>query len=510
MMRRSGIPLRCANLLSLLVLGLLLALARHANAAIPPLDGFFPGGAARGTTNTITAIGKFDAWPPRVWIGGAGVKFAAETNKGRFLVTVVPDAEPGARLVRLYNEEGASDPKFFVVGASREVVEAEPNNQFAKAELMSNLPLTINGRLDKNGDVDSFAIDLRAGEWLDARVDSYTLMSKVDAVLRLVTTNGEQLAWNHDFITLDPRLVWQAAGNERVVLQIFGFAYPPASEIGFTGGEAVTYRLHVRVTNAAPTICGSILETNTGTADAAEAIQLPAVLRKVIGQGDEEHRFRFSASKNEFIEAVVDAASMGSPLDAWLKIEDSAGNQLARSDDADGSSDPHLEWKAPTNGIYGLALGSMTHRGGKDFCYQLNVRRAEPDFRATLAGNGLVLVSGTTNELKVDYKRLRGFTNEVLVSIPELPPGVSCAATNLPQKDGSVALRLVARKDSPPFQGPVRVMASEQMTKEQRPVPYELTTRGETGYAHLLIESDDHLWLTVRQTSAEKKKSGTK
>ena len=179
-----------------------------------------------------------------------------------------------------------------------------------------------------------------------------------------------------------------------------------------------------------------------------------------------------------------------------------------RSDDADGSADPHLEWKALTNGTYVLALGSVTHRGGKDFCYRLNVRRAEPDFRATLAGNSLVLVSGATNELKIDFKRLRGFTNGVTVSIPELPPGVSCAATNLPQKDGSIVLRLVAAKDSPPFQGTVRVFASDSRTKEPRPVPYDLTTRGETGYAHLLIESDDHLWLTVKQGNAGNKKSG--
>ena len=76
--------------------------------------------------------------------------------------------------------------------------------------MIGTVPVTINGRLDKNGDVDSFAIALKAGEWLDARLVSYELMGKLDGVLRLVDGKGYQLEWNHDFATLDPRLQWQA------------------------------------------------------------------------------------------------------------------------------------------------------------------------------------------------------------------------------------------------------------------------------------------------------------
>lgn len=66
---------------------------------------------------------------------------------------------------------------------------------------------------------------------MEARVESHLLMSKSDVVLRLVTTNGLQLAWNHDGVTLDPRIVWQATNDQTVVIQLYGFAFPANSEI---------------------------------------------------------------------------------------------------------------------------------------------------------------------------------------------------------------------------------------------------------------------------------------
>lgn len=485
---------RLTSLLAILPLAFLIPQVR---AGAPPLDGFYPAGGERGSSNAVSAIGKFEAWPPKIWVSDEDLAFTAETNKGKFSVSISPGAAPGPRLVRLYNEEGASEPRFFVIGPGHEISEAEPNNHFARSQPISELPITINGRLDKNGDVDSFAVDLRAGQWLDARVDSYTLMSKVDAVLRLVRTNGQQLAWNHDFITLDPRLIWRAPADETVVLQIFGFAYPPGSDISLTGGDAVVYRLHLTVASNAPPICGSPTEVEPNDKpENAERIAAPGTIRGAIRTATDENRFRFSANEGEFVEARVEAAAFGSPLDAWVAIEDSAGQQLVRNDDAGGSPDPRLEWKA-TSSNFIVAVGSATHRGGEDFCYRLSVQQAKPDYSATLAASSLAITVGATNEIKIDFKRLRGFTNGLTLNFRGLPETVTVLTTNLPQKDGAVAVRLSAAADASKFQGPVRLFLIDTVTKDERAVPFELTTRGETGFNHLLIETSDQLWLTI-------------
>jgi hypothetical protein len=483
-------------------------LATQSFAAVPALDGFYPAGGERGMTGVVAAIGKFDGWPPKVWIDTPRVIFTAETNKGKFHVSIAANAAVGPRLVRFYNEEGASEPRFFVVGDAKEIAEHEPNNLFAKAQPVGEFPITINGRLDKSGDTDSFAIPLRAGQWLDARVDSYRLMSKVDAALRLANTNGQQLAWNHDFTTLDPRLVWQSSNDTTVVLQIFGWAYPPGSDIGLTGGEGAVYRLHVAVTERAPGKCDSSTEQEPNdTAKSSERMEMPAVIHGTIHSSTDEDRFRFSAPKDVIIEARVEAASFGSALDAWLTIEDSTGKQLARNDDADGSLDPRLEWKASTSGDFIVAVGSVTHRGGEDFCYRLSLRKVEADYSATLGASSLVLTCGATNELKIDLKRLRGFTNELEIVFGPLPEGVVVLTTNLLQKVGATAIKLSAAVDAPKFQGPTRLFIIDVQTKAKRTVPFELITRGETGYNHLLLESTDSLWMTIQRKPEPEKKA---
>src|SRR3989442_15600720 len=101
-------------------------------------------------------------------------------------------------------------------------------------------------RLDKSGDVDSFAVTLEAGQTLIAWLEAYTLASPMDAVLRLVDSRGAQLALNDDDgRTLDPLLAWTAGSAGTYVLQVFRFAHPAASEFKLTGGNACGYRLHL-------------------------------------------------------------------------------------------------------------------------------------------------------------------------------------------------------------------------------------------------------------------------
>ena len=291
------------------------------------------------------------------------------------------------------------------------------------------------------------------------------------------------------------------------MLQLFGFAFPPGSDIGFTGGEAAVYRLHLAVTNRAPQSCPTLNEREpNNTGEQAGQIDLPASITGTIHEAGDEDRFRFAANRGDTIECRVEAATFGSPLDAWLALENSAGSQLARADDAADSRDPRLEWKAPTNGNFIVAVGSVTHRGGPEFCYRLSVRTAPPDYRATLAASALLLTGGSTNELKLDLKRLRGFTNDLSIAFRDLPEGVTALTTNLPRKDGEVSIQLLAKPDAPKFQGPVRLLVTDSTTRDERPAPVELTTRGETGWNQLLIETTEQLWLTVRPQAADTEK----
>ena len=69
-------------------------------AAAPTLDHLFPVAVQAGTTNSVIAIGKFEPWPPKVWVDASGIVFKPETNSGRFSVEIAADAPVGPHLFR--------------------------------------------------------------------------------------------------------------------------------------------------------------------------------------------------------------------------------------------------------------------------------------------------------------------------------------------------------------------------------------------------------------------------
>lgn len=498
--RHSCRPFRWFLAVTLLCLGTMVG-----HSVAPTLDHIHPAGFARGTTNIVKMAGKVDPWPPQVWVAGDDVQITALTNKNELQFVVVADASPGARLFRLFNAEGASEPQLFVVSDRHELAESEPNDQFTEPMPVDELPLTINGRLDKSGDVDSFRVRVPAGHKLIAAVDSYVLMSKLDAVLRLATTNGQQLAWNHDFATIDPKLEWQTAVDTEVVVQVFGFAFPATASIQLTGGEGAIYRLHL-----------SVDEPGSEPASTRPSeLSLPGSLHAFIDEPGALHRFKLKLAKDEWISAGVAAESLGSPLDAWLAVENGEGKELTRNDDADGSRDPALDWKAPEDGEFALVVGSLTRNAGPDQLYELNAKRTTPDWQASLSASSLAAKPGTTNELKLTFTRLRGFTNEIQVVAATLPDGVTCEPVTVPEKSGEVTLNLISAKNTPEWQGPIQFFAHDTVADTRRVIPFKLTATSVNngvpgGYRVLLIDELDHTWLTVLPKGEENKSEEAK
>jgi hypothetical protein len=470
----------------------------------PNLDSVYPTAAARGQTNAITLAGKFEPWPQKFWCSTAGVEANFSTNKNKLDLIVSADAKPGPCLLRVYNDEGASDPAIFVISDKPQLSDTEPNNHFAKPQVLTNLPVTINGRLDKNNDVDCFSFSIKAGQWLDAQLESHTLMSKLDPVLRLITTNGYQLAWNHDFASFDPRLVWQAPWDQTVILQVFGFVYPAGSEIVLSGGNGGVYQLAVTTSAESPKDLNVPLNEDAKLT----LTNVPKVVGAICPAGDED-KFPIQLTKDDAIEVRVDATEFGSDLDPWVKITDTTGKELARNDDAEGSRDAVLEWKAPVDGEFNIVIGSVTHRGEESWRYQLQVEKTAPDFRASVEANSFVLESTGTNEVKVSTKRLRGLTNELSVLIEKLPEGLTVEPTKVDAKANDATLKLIT-KDAAAFNAPIRIVVKDEVTGEQRPAIFSLVSRSENngvpgGYSKLLVEETGDLWLTIKQEKPAEK-----
>ncbi len=233
--------LRSSLLLSLA----LLAMPNAGRAAPPTLTYLFPAGAQQGQSVVLTAGGSFERWPVQAWVDRKGVDIKPVADKkGQLSVTVAADAVPGIYWMRLYDEQGASALRPFLVGTLPEILEQEPNDDPKKPQELPSSCVVVNGRLERTGDVDSFAVLLHKGETLVASVEANrTLGSPMDAVLQILSSDGFVLEQNNDDHGLDPQVVFTAPKEDRYVVRLFAFPATPDSSIRFAGGETYIYRL---------------------------------------------------------------------------------------------------------------------------------------------------------------------------------------------------------------------------------------------------------------------------
>ena len=257
----SGLVVRQAMASSVVVSWTALFVASSTFAAAPKLTAVFPPGAARGQKVAVTASGDFSKWPVELRFDRPGLTATAASDKGKFEVQVAPDAAPGVYWLRAIDAEGASSPRPFVVGTVREMEEVEPNDQVDKAQELE-LPVTVNAKVGKAGDVDGFVVKLRSGERLVAAVEgNNTFASPMDAVLQVAEIVGSArtsatppprfarrpeafvLEQRDDEMGLDPRLTFVAPHDGRYLVRVFAFPSEPNSSVGLAGGDNYVYRL---------------------------------------------------------------------------------------------------------------------------------------------------------------------------------------------------------------------------------------------------------------------------
>jgi hypothetical protein len=512
---------RAVVLLAACRLGLIVATAAPAE---PTLSHLYPVAGQQGTTVSVTASGTFGKWPPEVWVDAPGITFKPAKEAGKFDVEIAKDAALGPHLVRIFNPQGASIPRFFIVSDEPEFLEVEPNDDFKSPQKIASLPATINGRLDKAGDVDSFGVTLKRGQTLVAWVEAYVIASTFDGMLRIVDEKGDELAFNHDGRTLDPLLAWEAPRDGTFVVQLMGFAYPATAAVQLTGGAGCVYRLHLSAgAPLRPTLppADPTFETapaghsRAGGIDAVEAgqkpndapsepqtVPLPSATEGRIQKSGDEHRYAFTAAKQHYYRLTVTSARPVSPLEAWLRIENKTGATVARGESPAGSREPRLNWLAPSDGVFIAAVGDLAHHGGEDYSYRLAITEAAPSVSGTAEAHSVAIQAGKTGELKATVKRENGFKAKLKLAAKGLPEGVTAADVDVPEKDGEVSLKLVADPAAKSANQPIQLILREAESGVEHPVRYMMTETSENngvpqGYSDLVIDSTDQLWLTV-------------
>jgi hypothetical protein len=512
-----------------------------------------PAGAAAGTTTKITATGDFPAWPAvEAWSDRGQVLWKPLDEPGTFEVTVPAEGSLGLHRVRFHDATGTTAVKPFLVGNVPEQAEAEPNDTLDKASPIDVMPVTINGLLEKSGDVDGYRVELQAGETLVAALEAHTTLgSPVDAVLELVDAGGAYLARNLDAVGLDPRLSYTAQRDAVCVLRVYGFPSDPNSTIGLTGGADNLYRLtlttgsfaagtlpavasataatELRVTgwNLAEDLAAASLpatenrSTWVGFPGVAGVVSLPVVdtASLPVARGDrweaeplsppfvasgrfdaaaEQHQFRFTAARDQKLQLRLESQKAGFEADPLLVLADAAGTPLLSPSERDASA----SWSAPADGSYTLDIRDRRGRFGPAHLYRLTVEPETPAVTARVAADQFTVKAGEPLAIDITLDRRFGFGDAVEFVLAEAPAGVTAEPATSTSEGDAAAKVTLTMSATMPMRGPLRIIG--------RPPSSE--TADETPQASVAVLFGDGLqeaWLTVLEAPPATDVGGT-
>ena len=306
-------------------------------------------------------------------------------------VKVAADAEPGEREVRLKTAQGLSNPVTFHVGQLAEYTEKEPKNKTEEPEVLSELPLVINGQI-MPGDVDRFRLKLSKGTRLVTAASARELTPYLadavpgwfQATLALYDADGEELAYVDDYrFNPDPVLFYEIPSDGEYVLEIKDAIYRgredfvyritvgempfvtsifplggkvgtdttvemtgwnlPADELKLDANDKepgivpVSLRRDELVSNSVPFAVDTLPEClekegNNNHAD-AQKVTLPVIVNGRIDKPGDCDVFGFQGNTSDKVIAEVYARRLNSPLDSVLKLTNANGKQLIFNDD---------------------------------------------------------------------------------------------------------------------------------------------------------------------------------
>ncbi len=512
MFRQPPVPKRsCWIALAWLIL---LIDLRSVTAEVPAVTALFPAGVQAGQSVMVKLQGAVGTAPVEVWTDRSDLSIKATEKPDEFTFTATADARPGVAWLRWHNAEGASDLRPFVIDTLPEIAEVEPNNATKEAQRVSALPVIVNGSLHKGGELDTFAVTLKAGETLVASVEANrTLPSPMDAVLQLVDTQGFVVEQNDDWLASDPQIVWTAPTDGTWLIRIFTFPSTPDSTIQYAGGANDIYRLllttgpvidHVfpllrqpgEVTphgwnlpaeklaltgdplslrlppfsNGLPvpiTFSLDHLPEPNGSVvveDAAAAVQLLTIPSSVTGTieapGDSD-RYQFFGMKGQVLRFRTQTKPLGSQLDPLIRFLNSTGEVVTVQDDSGEFVDPNFQIVIPVDDNYTVEVSDRYQTGSEWHFYALTLLPEAPDLELTVAGNRFTLDRAKPLEIPVTMNRLTGLNVPIQFSVEGLPAGVTFEPVeSKPEGDTAkaVTLKLSVAADSAAARGPIQIV----------------------------------------------------
>ena len=121
---------------------------------------------------------------------------------------------------------------------------------------------------------------------------------------------------------------------------------------------------------------------------------------------------------------TVSAERLSSPLSPSLTLLDASGQVLANNAGIGGRRNSIIDYSFNQPGVYAVRIEDIAGNGGAGYVYHLDARPTTPDFAISVTPDNPNIGRGGTVLLDVTLQRRVGFTEPILLSVENLPPGI--------------------------------------------------------------------------------------
>ena len=487
----------------------------------------FPAGGQRGTTVPIR-VGT-ECFPPgtnfhllgegisATSILGTEIGFHGEAAEQR-IPTEIPISYPrewlseiaisdtapvGSVYWRLSCAQGGTPSRPFLIGDLPEHIEQESNSSFDKAEPIE-LPVTLNGQIHSERDVDYFCFQAEHNEIISLHVIAQRIGSRLDPVISILNAAGDQIETQEGHLGNDPIIVFRSPEAGQFWLRVAHvtfhgspahvyrieltkkpfllFSFPPGGQTdsehqvtlfamngegGFLESEKVvststnasqplqiaSETTHGQVSFIVDNIPNQDEAEPNDTADQANSITLPQVTNARINTASDLDWFQFETIQGMAYTITCCAAPRGvSACMPTIALYDTNGVQLTKSNSADTTDRCcRIEWQAPQTGLHRICVQDIGWgaRGGMDFVYRLRIEASQDDFSLVLNSDNINLTQGTECQIDVLAQRTGQCTGEIQLEFSGLPEGVSVENAIIPANQQQTKVKLMATADVP-------------------------------------------------------------
>lgn len=209
----------------------------------------------------------------------------------------------------------------------------------------------------------------------------------------------------------------------------------------------------------------------------------------------------------------LSAENLNSPLSPSLTLLDAEGRVLRNNAGRRGRRNAIIDYSFARPGVYGLRVEDITGNGGNGYVYHLDIRPTTPDFAISVTPDNPNIGRSGTVLLDVTLQRRVGFTEPILLSVENLPPGITASQSAILSEGGNEQgyLTLTAAPDAElaysvvQVVGTVTTTSGHQIRRAATPVEvYRIRNNDQTVQRkNIVVSVTESVPITVSSTPDE-------